>query len=416
MKGTLNVLLLGHSLHVVRCLGRVAGIRLHVLGDYRLAPARFSRYVRSFRVYDPWDDERAVERVRWAVEESGAEMVLPSTALAADGDGVGASTAHVRFVSEHRDALSRFVTVAPIPAPKVIDVVSDKWLLAEFLARHGLGQPPTVLATADAAFELKLSGLAFPALLKPRLDLADGRGIRRFESAEQLRAFLEKNPKHSGGYVVQSFVRGHDVCCSVLCREGKILAYTVQRAHIPSRRPYSPAAIIEFVEDEQALDLVAGLVAALGYSGVAHIDMRRDEESGRVGVLEVNARYWGSLLGSLSAGVNFPHLHCLAALGVPFPQPSYSKKRYLVKEPLEHLRARWCRGGEGGITLGDTPLRYDVADPLPRAAKLTLTLKNSLTRAVSGTRVQPTHPRGPTRRLLRGTRRGRDRYVRKPES
>jgi D-aspartate ligase len=365
MKGTLNVLLLGQTLHVARCLGRGPGIRLHVLGDNRLAPARFSRYVRSFRVYEAWDDERAVERVRCAVEESRAEVVLP------------AHTPHVRFVSEHRDALSRFVTVAPTPAPKVIDVVSDKWLLAEFLARHGLGQPPTVLATDDAAFELTLRGLAFPALLKPRLDLADGRGIRRFESAEQLRAFLEKNPEHWGGYVVQSFVRGHDVCCNVLCREGEILAYTVQRARIPSRRPYSPAAIIEFVEDGQALDLVAGLVATLGYSGVAHIDMRRDEESGRVGVLEVNARYWGSLLGSLSAGVNFPHLHCLAALGVPFPQPSYSKKRYLVKEPLEHLRARWRRGGEGGITLGDTPLRYDVADPLPRAAKLTLTLTSS---------------------------------------
>ncbi|MDP8952518.1 MAG: ATP-grasp domain-containing protein, partial [Actinomycetota bacterium] len=328
MKGVLNALLLGHSLDVVRCLGRGARVRLHVLGGDPLAPARFSRHVRSFRVHDAggdaWGEERTVERVRRAVEETGADVVLPDL------------TPHARFVSEHRDALSRFVAVAPSPAPDVLDVVSDKWLLAEFLSRHGIGQPPTVLAADDAAFERALRGLAFPVLLKPRRDLTLGRGIRRFESAEQLRAFLRENPEHSGGYVVQSFVRGHDVDCNVLCREGEILAHTVQRARTPSRRPYAPPAVVEFVEDGQALDLVAGLVAALGYSGVAHIDMRRDEESGRVGILEVNPRYWASLLGSLSAGVNFPHLHCLAAIGAPLPRPSYSKKRFLVKEHLRY--------------------------------------------------------------------------------
>jgi predicted ATP-grasp superfamily ATP-dependent carboligase len=210
----------------------------------------------------------------------------------------------------------------------------------------------------------------------------DGRGIRRFDSAEKLRGFLGENPECSGGYIVQSFVKGHDIGCSVLCQEGKILAYTIQRGVVPSRRPYTPAAVIEFVEDERVLDLVTRLVSSLKWSGVANIDMRYDEESDQVRVLELNPRYWGSLLGSLSAGVNFPYLHCLAGFGVRFPRPVYSNKRYLVKEPWKQLRM-WKRLSEHqkGFTVGETQLRDQLADPFPHVAKFVLK-KNPLGRKV----------------------------------
>src|SRR3712207_9519956 len=60
----------------------------------------------------------------------------------------------------------------------------------------------------------------------------------------------------------------------------------------------------------------------------------------QVGVLEFNPRYWASLMGSLSVGVNFPYLHCLAGVGVPFSRPAYSKKRYRSEEHTSELQSR----------------------------------------------------------------------------
>jgi len=361
MTDTLRVLQLGQPLHVARCLGKAPNTKLHVLaltGNPRVN-VRFSRYVSTFHAYRGEDDEAIISTIYSIVERTKAEVVLPSFTLA------------TRFVSAHQDVLSQFVAVPPSPAPDVIDMVSDKWLLANYLARHKLCYPPTVLCTADETFERDLRRLSFPVLLKPREDLTDGAGIRLFNGVKQLRVFLEENPEHLGRYIVQSLISGYDMGCNVLCQEGRILAFTIQRAYIPARRPYSPAAVIEFVEHEQVLDLVTRLVSALGWSGVANVDLRYDEDSEQVRVLEFNPRYWTSLLGSLSAGVNFPYLHCLAGVGVPFSRPAYFNKRFVVKETLNQLSVQRHRGEhERRLTLGDTAWRYDIADPLPNVVKL----------------------------------------------
>src|SRR5690606_25142034 len=72
----------------------------------------------------------------------------------------------------------------------------------------------------------------------------------------------------------------------------------------------------------------------------------------------------GSLLGSLAAGVNFPHLACQAALGgdvVP-GEPHYCEYatgresiRWFLERPHRLLRTR-------------TALRYVLTDPLPALA------------------------------------------------
>lgn len=374
MTNTLSVLQLGKPLQVARCLGKSPNVRLHVLAPegarWSQSQVRFSRYVSSFHTFDGLGDDEAVDAIYDAVKKTKAEVVLP------------ASEPPTRLVSAHQDLLSQFVTVPPSPAPDHLDMVSDKWLLTNHLRQHELGHIPTVLCTGDSTFERDLHGLSFPVLLKPRQDLMDGRGIHRFEDEGSIRVFLEGNPEYAGDYVVQSFVRGYDVGCSVLCREGEILAYTIQREVVPSRRPYTPAAVIEFIEDEQVLDLVTRLVSSVGWSGVANIDFRYDEESKQVKVIEFNPRYWGSLLGSLSAGVNFPYLHCLAGFGVPFPRPSYSNIRYVVKEPLKQSQTWRHRGKhQKGFSLNETQLRDQIVDPLPHVARLVLR-KNPLKRMI----------------------------------
>lgn len=360
---TLRVLELEPSLEVTRCLGQAPEVRLHTLAvGHPWSVDLFSRYVSSRNlvplcIHPEQPDDRAISTIFRSVKRTGAQVVLPTLSYS------------VRFLAAHRSTLSEFAVVPPSPTSEMLDIVSDKWLLANFLSRHQLPGPPTILSTMGEAFEYGLRKLSFPVLLKPRQDLRDGTGIRRFENAEQVLLFLAQRPEYLGRYVVQSLIRGYDMGCNVLCEGGQILAYTIQRASMPSRKQYSPAAIIEFLEDERVLDLATELVSALGWSGVANIDLRHDQERDQVKILELNPRYWGSLLGSLSAGVNFPYLHCLAGVGVSFNRPAYAKKRFLVKEisalyPALRRRSRY----QGRVAFTDMNWRYDLADPLPWVA------------------------------------------------
>ena len=367
MMETLNVLQLGLrpaegtiALPIARCLGKAPNVRLHVLSKDPRSIVRFSRYVSSFHVLQ--DEERldeAMSDVCDVVERTGAKAILPTANPSA------------RFISANQDVLSRFLAVPPSPTLDEYNMVADKWLLANYLAEQKLCYLPTVLCTVDETFEQGLRGLSFPVLLKPREDSTRGRGIKRFETADQLQGYLEDKPEHFGRYIVQSYIRGYDVGCNMLCQDGRVLAYTVHKACVSGAEPYAPADVIEYVEDERVIDLATRLVSALRWNGLANIDLRYDEESGQVHVLEFNPRYWASLLGGLSVGINFPYLHCLAGLGVTFPRPAYVKKRFVVKRPLSLYLAQSRRGGfRRGFTLGETTLRYRIADPLPSAVTL----------------------------------------------
>ena len=211
-----------------------------------------------------------------------------------------------------------------------------------------------------------LRRLRFPVLLKPRRGV-NGEGIRHFGDAASLLQHMQGLGAGTAEYLVQSFIAGEDIDCSVLCDRGTVLAYTIQRPFLPALHAYGPSPGVRFLAHSGVLETVERLAASLEWSGIAHIDLREDGASGQPYILEVNPRYWGSLLGSLSVGVNFPYLSCLAALRIPFPRPTYATGIYVSKHRLMSPLAHAGRGrlAPQMVAYRDTIWRYTLADPLP---------------------------------------------------
>jgi predicted ATP-grasp superfamily ATP-dependent carboligase len=340
-------------LNVACCL---AASRQAIVHGFARHPAPLVRHSQFFDSFEEFKGEFKlkswISRIGEIVAERRIDVVLPISEFA------------IKTLSERRQTLSWAATLPQLPDPHTFGIATDKAKLAEFLGSHGLPHPPTVVVTTGIPAHDRLSALEFPVLAKPPLS-SGGIGIRRFESLEGLADFLAEQPS-DGRWVVQTLIEGRDLSVNVFCRDGQILAATVQQEIKASSRPFESPIGIEFRDDPTAMNVAKELIHELGWSGVANIDMRLSARHKIPMVLELNGRYWFSLLGSLNAGVNFPLLACQACLGEIKATQKPHKARYFSRK--ESALLSLVGGGRLGIKPNETNLRY--LDPLPAAISL----------------------------------------------
>jgi predicted ATP-grasp superfamily ATP-dependent carboligase len=350
-----------HVLWATRSLAQSGVVDIHILSAKRWPPVRFSRHCRLYEFKPLGTDHRSrLAAVTDIIKRTHVDVLLP------------VSEEGVSFAISERETLTGLVALPPLPDLDAFNTARDKWLLNQFACRHRLPAPPSLLVVFDAVFEQALASLEYPVLLKPTRS-TDGLGIRRFDSRDALWRFLQGQDRaaFAGNYLVQSFVPGFDLGFSALCHEGRMLAFTMQRGVISAAHRFGPLMAMEFIREEDVLEIGRRLLAALRWGGVAHVDLRRDSRDGQAKILEINARYWGSLLGSLVAGVNFPYLACLAAQGQVFPVPTYQLKTYMHTTTAlkEGLLGMVGKSTLPQLNLRQSGLKFFVADPLPEIVK-----------------------------------------------
>lgn len=298
-----------HSLPVVQQLAAEAGISLHVLSSDPDAVVAYSRYLDSFDVVDA-DLVRAVAA---ACDEYAIDVIMP---VSEDG---------IMWATRHRESLERSARLVRLPPPESMQIALDKSVFAREICRAGLPTPTTIVLDQSAGF----SDLEWPVLAKPVHGHA-GEGIRRLEHESDLHDLLETGELPvDGSYILQSFVQGTDVDCSVLAIDGSLAAFTIQQGLAGGKRAYSAPDAIEFVRSPEIAKVVAGLVDALQWNGVGHVDLVIDETNAQPFIIELNPRFWASLHGSFKAGVNFPLLLISEATGRGLEHVSYDEGTYM---------------------------------------------------------------------------------------
>jgi predicted ATP-grasp superfamily ATP-dependent carboligase len=246
----------------------------------------------------------------------------------------------------------------------MFDIGVNKGLLAAFLTENNVPCPPSLTANSLTELEEAAKKLSFPVLLKPNRS-AFGRGIRRFESWEELKAFyIESDPKGEE-FILQPFIIGSDITCNVICKEGEILCHTIQESPVKTGSDFSSNDELIFHDDPEVLQVVGKMMSLLKWSGVACVDMRRDHRTQAVYILEINGRFWASVVSSyLKAGVNFPLIMAKLALGEQIKIP---KSRPAKQVTLKQFFKQKFSGKS--ISLKDTKYGSYLADPLARAAQ-----------------------------------------------
>jgi predicted ATP-grasp superfamily ATP-dependent carboligase len=338
------------ALHVLACFAPTKNVEVHILSKKNDAVSKYSRGISSFHLLK--DGQSLLDGVADCCSQIHVDLCMP-----VDMDGI-------YYFAEHCEQTTQLTRLMLMESSDNLRTVWDKGLLADYLQANQLSHPESI--TSRAQFDKSIAGLPFPVLIKPRL-AGNGDGIVKYTDRKKLMEYVDSRANFFKEFIIQEFIDGEDIDCSVYCKDGRILAYTIQKAIYLNSDLFQPAEGVEFVHHAGVIKLVEELVSALKWSGVAHIDMRICDSDGSVKVIEINPRFWGSIEGSLHVGVNFPYLACLASLGESFPMPEFRESKYmsffaafkrlLKKKPIMNI-------------FSETNLLLQIKDPLPIIMRL----------------------------------------------
>jgi predicted ATP-grasp superfamily ATP-dependent carboligase len=283
-------------------------------------PGRFDRFLLDF------------------VRHEGVSVVVPVTDVT------------TYLVSRNRRVLLPHAAVAA-PAFEAFDAVADKSLLVDRALASGVPVPRTEFVDGIAGLRRALKHVEYPAVVKPfrsRIRVSGGwlpTSVQYARSESELVA-LYQSTDYLARYpsLIQERITGPGTGLFVLCDHGRVRAWFAHR-RLREKPPSGGVSVLaeSIPTDPRLIDHAERLLGPLGWHGVAMLEYKRDALTNRPYLMEVNGRFWGSLQLAIDAGVDFPVLAWLLALGCPPAHaPAYRaglKSRWLLGD-LDHLLAR----------------------------------------------------------------------------
>ncbi|MFH0810732.1 MAG: ATP-grasp domain-containing protein [Pseudomonadota bacterium] len=246
----------------------------------------------------------AAEFQAWLTQEcerGGYEMVLPLTDVS------------VPLVLQIKDRLERWTKV-PFVDLATYEAASDKRRLLELAERLGVPTPRSIFARQPAELAAGRVEMDFPLVIKPQRSktLVEGRVLETgpvyVRSAAELRAVLTRHPVLSRvPVIVQERIEGQGIGLFALYQEGRPVRLFAHRRLMEKPPSGGVSVLCESIHLEaDAREQGLKLLSALGWHGAAMVEWRRSRQ-GALYLMEINARFWGSLQLAVDAGVDFPY-------------------------------------------------------------------------------------------------------------
>jgi predicted ATP-grasp superfamily ATP-dependent carboligase len=289
----------------------------------------FSRHAREKFVYaSPKKDlARFIHDVNHHCRQFKADCVFPT------------SEAAIMACSAHRNDLA---CVPIVPREQEIRAAFSKANTLKIAQSVGVPVPQTVLLSASNS-QLTDSTLNFPLAIKSdssevmvRNAIHTSAKTTVVFSKGKLQKECRSRLATGRCVVVQEFIDGYGIGISGLFDEGRPVALIGHRRLRESTPWGGPSALAETIEiDPQLLHWTAALMKAIGFSGPAMAEYKIDRRSGQPYLMEINGRFWGSLLLAIAAGQDLPYLYwkMLSGMEIQPEETTYRvgvRGRYLV--------------------------------------------------------------------------------------
>jgi predicted ATP-grasp superfamily ATP-dependent carboligase len=306
-RGYSKILLLdgysSRSLACVRSWGR-RGIPFAVGGETRWDMSLHSTYGKETFVYTSPKKSlpRFIEDVNRFAEKFKTDCIFPTSEAAI--------MACSRFRNELRSA-------PIVPTDSEIDLLFSKANTMRLAESVGIAVPKTIRISPGASLPEEVFKLSFPLVIKSETSelLSEGKAVTSGKTAyvytrERLESECSSRLKTGNAILVQEFIDGYGFGVSGLFVKGHPVALLAHRRIRESDPCGGPSAVAETVEiDPELLQATTAMMRQTGFTGPAMIEFKVDRRTAKPVFMEINCRFWGTILLAPAAGLDLPYLY-----------------------------------------------------------------------------------------------------------
>ncbi|RWZ58726.1 carboxylate--amine ligase [Halobacillus fulvus] len=305
------------GLSTIRCLGihdvHVAAVDYAWKGAYGLA----SKYCKETLIGPHYkeDPEGLIKfLIDYAKQQSEAPVLIPT------------ADPYVEFVDAHLPELREHFLI-PQTEQGLYTKVMDKGTLHTLASEHGVAVPETVEVDEDNFVEKVEQHIKYPCLVKPVDSPSFVAKFRRklfqVENREELLKRVNQAKEENIEVIVQRIIPGFDdhmyTFDAYLNQDAKVTHWVTCQKLRQFPINYGASVYTQQKYVPELYDLGAKFLEGIRYKGFAEIEFKKDAETGRFYLIEINVRI-----------TNLNHLLYLTGINMP-----YITYRELTGQPLE---------------------------------------------------------------------------------
>jgi predicted ATP-grasp superfamily ATP-dependent carboligase len=324
------------ALAVVRSLGR-RGVTVHVASSVPRSLAGGSRFAASESlVPDPTQGSEAYARaIARLSADCNAPVIMPVT------------EASILALLEYQDLLGP-IRMASRDLAR-FRLATDKAAVLSLASQLNI-DVPAQWTINDAAGIATIPEEHYPLVVKPARSVVTSTAGRRkvavqyASGRQELAEIIGRLGADAGPFLLQTRITGPGVGIFLLRWDDRILA-TFGHRRIREKPPSGGVSVCceSIAPPPELVTQSIRLLDALKWDGVAMVEYKRDDQTGRHFLMEINPRFWGSLQLAVDSSVDFPWYQYQAIEGeevTPVTRWEIGRRSRWVWGEVDHLVTR----------------------------------------------------------------------------